>query len=60
MRIECDHCRHSARGTCALDNRAHDQLVPEMQTIKDTEREHGGSLNLGVVSSVKETHRNIS
>jgi hypothetical protein len=56
MWIECDHGRNGACGTRALNDGAHDQLVTEMQTVKHTEREHGWSLNLGVVSSVKETH----
>jgi hypothetical protein len=56
MRIERDYCGHRAGSTRTLDDRAHDQLVTEMQTVKDTECEHGRTLNLGVVSSVKETH----
>ena len=57
VRIECDHGRHSAERMRPLDHSTHDQLVTEMQTIKHAEREHGWSLNFGVVSSVKETHR---
>ena len=56
MWIESDHSRHCAGCTRSLNDSLHDQLVPEMQTIKHAEREHGRSLNLGVVSSVKETH----
>jgi hypothetical protein len=59
MRIECDHSRRRAQCPRALDNSTHDQLVTKMQTVKHAEREHGRSLNLGVVSSVKETHQDL-
>src|SRR6185436_5091982 len=56
MRIESDDSRHCTRSTRTLDHSLHNQLVPEVQTIKYTEREHGWSMNSSVVSSVKETH----
>ena len=56
MRIESDHSRHCTRRTRAFNDCTHDQLMTEMESVKHTEREHGRSLNLGVVSSVKETH----
>src|ERR1041384_1523483 len=56
MRIERDHSRHSARRARAFHHRLHDQLMSEMQAVKHAEREHCRSLNLGVVSSVKEAH----
>jgi hypothetical protein len=37
MWIECDHCWDSADRACPFNDRAHDQLVAEVQSIEDTE-----------------------
>ncbi len=60
MRIECDHRRHGAQLASALNDSAHDQLMAQMKTVKHAEREHGRALNFRVVSSVKETHKELS
>jgi hypothetical protein len=60
MRIESNDSRHRTNLTRSLDNRAHDQLMTEMQTIKNAEREHRRPLNVRVVSSVKETHHSTT
>src|ERR1044072_2135718 len=57
MRIESDHCRHGADLARTLSDGAHDQLMAQVQTVKHSEGEHCGTLNLGVVSSVEETHQ---
>ena len=59
MRIESDHRGYRSDGARSFNHRAHDQLMSEMQTVEHTEREHGGTMYLGVVSSVKESHRRL-
>ena len=37
MWIECDDCWDRPDRVCPLNDRAHDQLVAEVQSIEDTE-----------------------
>jgi hypothetical protein len=53
MWIESDYSWNSVRSTRALNHRAHDQLVAQMQTIEHAKSQNGWTLNFGVVSSVK-------
>jgi hypothetical protein len=42
---------------CPINDGSYDQLMAQVQAIKDTEGQNRGSLYVGIVSSVKETHR---
>ena len=53
MRIESDHRGHGIKFARSFDDCAHHQLMAQMQTIKDTERQHRRALDFSVVSSVK-------
>src|SRR5207237_1281975 len=59
MRIESDHGGHSTDCAGALRHCGHDQLMTQMQAIKDTERQDCRALNLGVVSAMKKPHWNL-
>ena len=59
MRIERDYGWHCFNRTSAFDNGAHDQLMAQMQTIKDAKRQDSRSLDLGVISSVKKSHEKL-
>ena len=59
VRIERNHGRNSSDRFGSLCDCANDQLVSEVKPIKYTERQHGGSLNVGVFSTVEETHLSI-
>ena len=56
MGLERDHGRHGPDRSGPLDHRLHDQLMPEMQTIKHPESQHRRAGNPGVISTVKEAH----
>src|SRR6185503_20332339 len=57
MRIESEHGGHCANRLSPFTDRADDQLMTEMQSIKHPEREHRRALNVSVFSSVEETHQ---
>jgi len=53
VRIESDHSGQGIERASAFDDRAHHQLVSQVQTIKDPKGQHRGALDLSVVSSMK-------
>jgi hypothetical protein len=57
MRVECDHGGHGARRPGPLNNRFHDQLMPQVQTVEYPQSQHCGSRDFGVVGAVKEAHQ---
>jgi len=59
MRIESDYGWHGSDCICSLYNRTHDQLMAQMQSVKDSESQHRGPENFGIVSSMKESHTDL-
>src|SRR5260370_81206 len=53
VRLERDHRRHSADRARPLDYCLHDELMPQMQTVKHTQGQDGRAGDLGVVGTVK-------
>ena len=57
MRIERDRRRHRANRFCPLDDRLHYPLMPEMQPVKNAERQDGRPLDIRVLGAVKNFHQ---
>ena len=57
MRIKSDGSGNGAEGPGSLYNRAHDQLMAQVQPIKNTKGQDGRALDVGVVGAVKEAHK---
>src|SRR2546429_4369613 len=57
MRLEGDHSRHRPNGPCAIDHSFHDELMADVQTIKDAERHDRGSGDVCVISFIKDFHQ---
>ena len=51
--LESDHSWHGAGGAGPLNYRAHNQLMADMQSIKDAERQNRRPRNICIVSAVK-------
>ena len=58
MRIESDNGWNRPGLARSFHHGAHDQLVAKVQTIKHAERQDRRSVDVGVVSSVEESHNN--
>ena len=60
MRIKRYYRGHSAARACAFDHCTHNQLMPEMESVKDPQGQDSGSCDLGIIGPVKKTHRVMS
>jgi hypothetical protein len=56
VRVEGDQRRRRAAEQGALDHRAHDLLVAEVEAVEDPEREHRRAAEGGVNDAVKNVH----
>src|SRR5690606_37872920 len=56
MRVKSDRRRHRIDGASTLDHRLHYPLVPQMQTVKNAQRQNRRPLNIRVLSPVKYSH----
>jgi hypothetical protein len=59
MRLKSDHSRHRAYRSGAFDHGLHDELMTQMQSVKHAERHHRRADNLGVIGSVKQSHKEV-
>ncbi len=59
MRIKSDDRGDGAEGTRSLYNRAHDQLMAQVQPIKNTKGQYGRPLDVSVVGAVEEAHKRL-
>lgn len=56
MWVKRDRCRHGTNRRRTLDDLCHDRLMPEMQAIKDPERQHRRLRDIGIIKIVKDLH----
>jgi hypothetical protein len=59
MRVECNHGRDSTHNARTLNHRPHNQLMAEMQSVKDAQRQDRRPRYLRVVCSVEKSHKVI-
>jgi hypothetical protein len=56
MWVECDRSGDGVGGFRALDYQLHYFLMTEMESVKNTERQHRRPHNVGVLGAVKYFH----
>jgi hypothetical protein len=56
VRLKSDHRRHGADRARSLDYCLHDELMPQVQTVKHTQGQHSRAGDLGVVGTMKQAH----
>ena len=59
MRIKSDDSWDRVTRASSLNNCFDDQLMTEMQAVKNAECQNRRALNLSVISTVKETHKEL-